>query len=230
MRDFDLEISPADNDGRYPVAVLNSPSGQARAAMDFPWKPAELATRLEALEDAVLGGGAAAGQDAHTLWQPALRCPPEPAKRARSTTAAARPWPTAARGCASACGSTRPIWPPCPGSSSSTHAPASILALSRLTPIVRYLELPLGEQTLAVKPPLAHPGPWSPGQPARRRWMWHAEKARLEQAMQPLQAKGQVELVWLEGQSWRSAASGHAGRAMARLSLRRPRGLRPAQR
>jgi hypothetical protein len=56
LRDFDIEISPAAADGRYPVAVLNSPSGQARASMAFPWTPAELTTRLAELEDAVLGG------------------------------------------------------------------------------------------------------------------------------------------------------------------------------
>jgi hypothetical protein len=103
------------------------------------------------------------------------------------------------------------------------------LALSRLTPIVRYLELPLGEQMLAVKPPLrilglvAGPADAPPLDVQR-------EQQRLEQALQPLQAKGQVELVWLEGSKLARFAGGDAGRAVARLPLRRPRCFRPAQR
>ena len=63
LRDFDLEIGPGDGQ-TYPVAVLNSPSGQARATMAFPFPTAEaLKTELAAVEDAVLGtGGAAANQ------------------------------------------------------------------------------------------------------------------------------------------------------------------------
>ncbi len=61
----------------------------------------------------------------------------------------------------------------------------------------------MGEQTLAVKPPLRIlamiAGPADvPALDVER------EKARLEQAVQPLQAAGKVEMVWLEGQSWRA--------------------------
>ena len=76
--------------------------------------------------------------------------------------------------------------------------PAEFVALSRHTPIVRYLELPLGEPDLAVKPPIrilglvANPT----GVPALD---IEREKTRVEQALQPLGDK--VELVWLPGQT-----------------------------
>ena len=76
--------------------------------------------------------------------------------------------------------------------------PAEFVALSRHTPIVRYLELPLGEPDLAVQPPIrvlglvANPA----GVPALD---IEREKAKLAQALQPL--GDTVELVWLPGQT-----------------------------
>lgn len=200
LRDFDLEISPAAADGRYPVAVLNSPSGQARAAMSFPWTPAELEARLVTLEDAVLDGAAPVQMqtfgsqlfdallagEVRTVYDRSRQAVADSGEglrlklRLNAPDLATVPWEF--------------LYDPRAG---------EFLALSRLSPIVRYLELPLGEQTLAVKPPLRIlamvAGPTdAPALDVER------EKARLEQAVQPLQAKGQVELVWLEGQSWRA--------------------------
>jgi hypothetical protein len=200
LRDFDLEISPAAADGRYPVAVLNSPSGQARAAMSFPWTPAELEERLLALEDAVLGGGAASG-DAQTfggqlfdaLLAGEVRTVYDRSRQAVSGSG---------EGLRIRLRVNAPELATVPWEFLYDPRAGEFLALSRLTPIVRYLELPLGEQTLAVKPPLRILGMVAsptdaPSLDAER------ERARLEQAVQPLQAKGQVELVWLEDQSWR---------------------------
>jgi tetratricopeptide (TPR) repeat protein len=202
LRDFDIEISPAVGD-RYPVAVLNSPSGQARAAMDFPWEPGELEARLAALEDAVLGGGgAAAGQDTQTfgsqlfdaLLTGDVRTVYERSRQATDGNG---------EGLRVKLRVNAPELATVPWEFLYDPRAGEFLALSRLTPIVRYLELPLGEQALAVKPPLrilglvASPADAPPLDVAR-------EKARLQQAVQPLQAAGKVELVWLEEQSWRS--------------------------
>ncbi len=200
LRDFDIEISPATADGRYPVAVLNSPSGQARAAMAFPWQPAELEARLARLEDAVLGGSTAEGDaqafgsqlfdallagEVRTVYDRSRQAVDGSGEglrlrlRINAPELATAPWEF--------------LYDPRAG---------EFLALSRLTPIVRYLELPLGEQTLAVKPPLrilgmvAGPADAPPLDVER-------ERTRLEQAIQPLQTAGKVELVWLEGQTWR---------------------------
>lgn len=202
LRDFDLEISPAAADGRYALAVLSSPSGQARAAMAFPWTPAELEARLVALEDAVLGGGGAtASQDAlafgSQLFDALLTGEVRTVyDRSRQTVA------DSGDGLRIRLRVNAPDLATVPWEFLYDPRAAEFLALSRLTPIVRYLELPLGEQTLAVKPPLrilglvAAPSD-APALDVQR------EKARLEQAVQPLQAKGQVELVWLEDQTWR---------------------------
>jgi tetratricopeptide (TPR) repeat protein len=202
LHDFDIEISPADNAGRYPVAVLNSPSGQARATMDFPWKPAELAARLEALEDAVLGGGAATGQDTRAFGSQLFDALLNGATRTvydRSRQAVG----DSSEGLRIRLRVNAPDLATVPWEFLFDPRAGEYLALSRLTPIVRYLELPLGEQTLAIKPPLrilamvAGPADAPPLDVDR-------EKARLEQALEPLRTKGQVELVWLEGESWRS--------------------------
>jgi tetratricopeptide (TPR) repeat protein len=202
LRDFDIEIGPAVGN-RYPVAVLNSPSGQARAAMNFPWEPAELEARLAALEDAVLGGGgAAAGQDTRTFGSQlfdALLTGEVRTVYDRSRQAVEG----SGEGLRVKLRVNAPELATVPWEFLYDPRAGEFLALSRLTPIVRYLELPLGEQALAVKPPLrilglvAGPADAPPLDVAR-------EKARLDQAVQPLQAAGRVEMVWLEGQSWRS--------------------------
>jgi formylglycine-generating enzyme required for sulfatase activity len=76
------------------------------------------------------------------------------------------------------------------------------VCLSRNTPIVRYLELPRTAQPVSVAPPLrilgmiASPQDLPPLDVAR-------EKQRVERAIRDLQARGLVELIWLEGQTWR---------------------------
>lgn len=200
LRDFDLEISPAAADGRYPVAVLSSPSGQARASMSFPWTADDMDGRLAALEDAVLGG--AAGEEAQLFGSQlfdALLSGEVRTVYDRSRQAAA----SSGEGLRIRLRVNASDLAAAPWEFLYDARAGEFLALSRLTPIVRYLELPLGEQTLAVKPPLrvlgmvAGPSD-APALDVAR------EKARLEQAVQPLAAAGKVELVWLDGQTWRS--------------------------
>ena len=54
--DFDLQILPGT--GRdYPVAVLRSPAGEARAIMQFPFDQLALESRLDKLQIALLRSG-----------------------------------------------------------------------------------------------------------------------------------------------------------------------------
>ncbi|MBE2238849.1 MAG: hypothetical protein IAE81_13740, partial [Caldilineaceae bacterium] len=55
LHDFELEIDVGDGI-RYPVAVLRSPAGAARAVMDFPFSREMLAAELAAIEQVLLGG------------------------------------------------------------------------------------------------------------------------------------------------------------------------------
>jgi formylglycine-generating enzyme required for sulfatase activity len=76
------------------------------------------------------------------------------------------------------------------------------VCLSRQTPIVRYLDLPQPVGALPVQPPLrilgliASPSDLPALDVA-------VERERIERAVRPLQARGLLELTWLEGQSWR---------------------------
>jgi hypothetical protein len=54
--DFDIEISEAAG-GRYPVAVLGSPAGEARETMVFPYDELALQNRLQAVTIALLSSG-----------------------------------------------------------------------------------------------------------------------------------------------------------------------------
>lgn len=198
LRDFDLEIGPGDG-SNYPVAVLNSPSGQARATMDFPFATTDaLQAELAAIEDAVLGtGGAAANQRVqnfgarlfHALFADEVRTVYDRSQQATSA---------AGEGLRIKLRVNAPDLATVPWEFLFDPRSAEFVALSRHTPIVRYLELPLSEPDLAVKPPIrvlgliANPA----GVPALE---VEREQSKLAQALQPLGDK--VELVWLPGQT-----------------------------
>lgn len=205
--DFELEIGLGS--GReYPVAVLHSPAGEARATMHFPLDDLALENRLLALQNALLRSG---GQQRRTLspqqqavqdfgrelfealfatnvrgcYMVSLREAAQQRKglrlklRIRPPELAALPWEY--------------LWHP---------DQAEYLSLSTRTPIVRYLELPQRIQPLAVTPPLrilgmiAGPSDLPKLHPER-------EKQRMERALGDLSSRGLVELTWLAGESWR---------------------------
>lgn len=76
------------------------------------------------------------------------------------------------------------------------------LCLTRNTSLVRYLSLPRTHDALSIKLPLRILGmialPSGLGSLAVDK-----ERNRIEQALTELKARGLVELVWLEGQTWR---------------------------
>ena len=51
--DFDLHIAQGTG-GHYPVSVVKSPAGEARATMQFPFDAVALESQLKGLELAVL--------------------------------------------------------------------------------------------------------------------------------------------------------------------------------
>jgi hypothetical protein len=78
------------------------------------------------------------------------------------------------------------------------------VCLSRSTPIVRHLNLPRAREALPVEPPLRILEMIaSPSSPATPTLDVETEKARLERTPSGLKARGLLELVWLEGQTWR---------------------------
>jgi hypothetical protein len=199
--DFEVEIAPGDGT-RYPVAVLRSPSGQARTTMRFPFDRATLDRQLGALENALLGasGDGAAGpvrrfglQLFDLLIRDDVRSVYDMSRQATLANG---------HGLRIKLRVNAPELATIPWEFLYDPRQAEFVALSRHTPILRYLELPLPDAELAVTPPLrilgmlASPDGVLPLEVGR-------EKARLEDAVRGLQEIGLVELTWLEGQTWR---------------------------
>lgn len=206
--DFVLEIGPGE--GRdYPVAVIHSPSGEARETMNFPFDTLALENRLQALEIALLRSGGKRRRvlsnqeqtvrdfgeqlfnslisgELRSRYDVSLNRAAEERKglrikiRIQSPQLAALPWEFLFDG-----------------------RQEEYLCLSTKTPVVRYIELPQPVQPLAVRLPLRILGMVAspcdlPSLDIDR------EKQRIEEAVKGLISEGLVELTWLEGQTWRA--------------------------
>jgi tetratricopeptide (TPR) repeat protein len=211
--DVDMEIG-AGSGRDYPVAVLRSPAGEARAMMRFPFDDLALENYLLKLQNVLVRSGgvrrralspqeqgvqefgqrlfdALLTNDLRSCYDVSRR---EAAQhgmgvrlrlRIQAPELAALPWEYL-----------------------YDSRQADYLCLSRQTLLVRYLEVQLPIQPLLIEPPLrilsliASPTDLDALDMAR-------EQERMSRALQDLEASGQVEVTWLEGQTWR-----HVQRAM----------------
>ena len=205
--DFELEIGPGR--GReYPISVMESPAGEARELLKFPFDELALDNRLKTLQLALLRSGGARRQ---------LLSPEEHAVQdfGRELFNALLTGETRSRYDVSV-GAARQqgkglrlklrILPPelakLPWEFLYDPREAEYVCLSRDTPVVRYLELPQPVQPLLVQPPLRILGmivsPRDlPSLDVAR------EKQRVEMALGDLQKQRLIDLKWLEGQTWR---------------------------
>lgn len=205
--DFDLEISPGD-EGDYTVSVIDSPAGEARETVRFPFSELELENRIQAVQIALLRSSEKRRRilDSHeqtvqefgrrlfdllltgevrTRYDVSLREATRQEMglrlrlRIRSPELAMVPWEFM-----------------------YDLRQGEYVCLSRSSPIVRYLEAQQPIQPLAVRLPLrilamvAAPTDLAALDVAQ-------EKARAEAALEPLRHQGLVELTWVEGQTWR---------------------------
>ncbi len=207
--DFELEIS-AGVGLEYPVRVVHSPAGEARATMRFPFDTLALENRLKDLQIALLRSGGKtrkmplpeeqAVQDfgralfdalfigeVRTRYDMSWREATQKnlglrlKLRIQSPALAALPWEF--------------LFDP---------RQDEYVCLSRNTPIVRYLETPQPIQPLIVAPPLRILGmAVSPNDPRLGQLDVQREKQRMENATQDLRARGLLELTWLPGETWR---------------------------
>jgi WD40 repeat protein len=185
--DFELEIGPGAG-GEYPLAVVRSPAGEARATLRFPvdtWRAA-----LAGEEGTIRSFGAA-------LFEALM------AGEVRSRYDVSRDRASlAGRGLRIKLRIQPPELAVVPWEYLYDARQAEFLCLSRATSIVRYLDLPLPVPSLAVAPPLrvlalvASPEGLAPINLERERY-------RIETAVADLRARGLVELHWLPGQTWR---------------------------
>ncbi len=205
--DFDLEIGEEQN-GEYPVRVLDSPGGQAVGVFKLPFSGMMLDLQLEKLQTALLRSGGKhrlvlseeeqtvqefgqelfsglIAEDIRARYAASLtrasdqRLGLRVKLRIRDPKLAALPWEF--------------LYDPDRG---------DYVCLSDETPIVRYLDLPRPPRVLEIRPPLrvlgmiASPQNLPPLDIER-------ERERIRLALGPLQAKGLVELEWVDGQNWR---------------------------
>jgi hypothetical protein len=206
--DFDVEVGSGS--GReYPLAVLGSPAGEARGTLSFPFDEIALDNRLkdvqiallrssgarrqgmlaaaehepvrqfgQALFDALMNGGL------RDLYYKSRREALQQGKglriklRIQSPALSALPWEF--------------LYDP--------HE-AEFVCLSRKTPIVRYVHLDHPIVPLSISPPLRILA--MVATPSDREALdVDREKQRMERVVECL--RGLVELVWLEGQTWRA--------------------------
>ncbi|MDQ3449252.1 MAG: CHAT domain-containing protein [Chloroflexota bacterium] len=204
--DFELEIG--EGTGRdYPVEVLHSPAGERRATMRFPFDELELENHLLRVQNALLQTGttrrrisspadqavqdfgqalfeALITNDIRSCFELSRHEAQQQGKglrvklRLRDPMLAALPWEFL-----------------------YDVRQGEFMALSRYTPIVRYLDLPRAIQPLPVSPPLrilgmiASPDDLPPLNVER-------ERQRVERAVASIQESGLVELTWLQGGTW----------------------------
>lgn len=206
--DFELEIGPGSGQ-EYPVSVVHSPAGEARATLRFPLSALELENALDKLRIALLTSGVgqrrvqtpeaervqAFGQllfeallpgEIRSRYDMSWRDAQLQGKglrlklRCRAPELAALPWEF--------------LYDP---------RLADYVNLSQATPLVRYPEVAQPIQPLAVTPPLRILGMVATPSDLPELDV-SLEKQRVEAALREAQAAGRVALTWLEGQSWRA--------------------------
>jgi tetratricopeptide (TPR) repeat protein len=201
-QNLDLEIGPAGPDG-YPVAILNSPGGQARGRLALPEDLARFDQALAALQQAI------------------LETPGEPAKQLAQEVGAALFQALfhdellslydvsvslareAEQGLRIKLRINAPELTGIPWEFLFDPRRKAFVGLSRQTPLIRYLEVGTPDRPLEVEPPLrvlgvaASPADLDPLDLT-------GEKARVEAAVAPLRDEEELELAWLEPPTWRT--------------------------
>lgn len=205
--DFEVEIDLGK--GReYPVAVLRSPAGEAQQTMHFPFDELALESRLDKLQIALLRSSGAhrrvlspeelAVQDFGRSLFDALFIGEARSRYDVSLERATRE----DKGIRLKLHIQPPELAALPWEFLYDPRQAEYVCLSRNTPVVRYLELPQPIQPLSVTPPLRILGVVASPRDLHPLDI-DCEKQRVERAIKDLQARGLVELTWLEGQTWR---------------------------
>lgn len=205
--DFELEIGIGS--GReYPLALIRSPAGEAREMMHFPYDEVVLKDLLFAMKNGLFCSekrhcklisqkdktiqdfghslfSALITGDIRTRYEVSMERARTDGRglrlklRIRPSELAALPWEFM-----------------------FDKRQAEYLCLSFNTSFVRYLELTQPVQPLSVKPPIRILGMIASPNDLTLLNINH-EKFHVEKAIKGLQANGLVELVWLEGQTWR---------------------------
>jgi len=190
--DFEVQVEPPRDDGLSPVQVLRAPAGEASGTLDAHALRAlgESSAAPATVQEARALGGALF----EALFQGEVRNRLDVSKQMAATQEA---------GLRVRLRIEDPALAALPWELLFDARSDEFLALSRATPLVRYLPLGAPAEPLTVEPPLrilamvAAPTDLPPVDVA-------GERARLREAVAALQKRRHVELVWLEGQSWQA--------------------------
>lgn len=190
--DFEVQIEPPRDDGLSPVQILRAPAGEAAGTLDAHALNAlaDISVAPATLQEARTLGGALF----EALFQGEMRNRLDVSKQIAATQQA---------GLRVRLRIEDPTLAALPWEMLFDARSDEFLALSRATPLVRYLPLGAPAQPLSVEPPLrilavvATPADLPPVDVA-------GERVRLQEAVAALQKRRHVELVWLEGQSWQA--------------------------
>ena len=205
--DFELEIGLGQ--GReYPVTVLRSPSGEAHGILNFPYDQLALENRLKDLQIALLMTAEARRRLPTLEEQPVQRFGQELfdallAGEIRSAYDISwRQAEAQGKGLRVKLRVQSPALAGLPWEFLYDPREGEYLCLMSDRPVVRYIEAAQPVQPLRVTPPLRILG--MVASPAGLASLdVDQEKRRLAEATEELQGRGLVEVVWLEGQTWR---------------------------
>lgn len=207
--DFEVEVR-AGRGQEYQVAVLNSPAGQTQAVMHFPYTESELDAHLKTLELALLRGtkqglrgsfsvDAAVREFGKKLFDSLLIGEIHSLYRQSRATASHENKGLRLKLRIQPAELANLPWEFMYDASAKQY-----VCLSSRTPVVRYLDLPHTLRPATTTLPLrilglvASPDDLEPLDV-------ESEKRRINASLAGLQARGLVELVWLEGdQTWRT--------------------------
>lgn len=206
--DFELEVGQGAG-LEYPISVIRSPAGEARATMLFPFDALELKNRLQSVQIALLRSG---GKRTRST-SPELLAVKEFGSRLFDSLLVGEirsrydiSLQEAARreqGLRLKLRFQTSELANLPWEFMFDSRQDEYVCLSRSSPLIRYLAVPQPILPLNTKLPLQILGMVaSPeDQPPLE---IDLEKERVETALEPLQRSGMVKLTWLEGQTWRS--------------------------
>ena len=214
--DFEVEIGPGLG-GEYPVQILRSPAGEARATMHLPFDAKSLETRLAAVQAALLrsspvrrGAASAAAEkgpspqpsvDVQQLGQELFGSLFDASMQSLLVSSQDKA-EKEQRGLRIKLRIEAPELAMLPWEFLYDPGRSDYLSLAASRPLVRYVPLKAPSEALAIARPLrilgviASPAGLKPLNVER-------ERQRLELAVDALRGRGDVELVWLGGQSAR---------------------------
>ena len=202
LHDFELQIDAGDGTS-YGVAVLRSPAGAARGVMTFPFDSEALAAQLAGLEQTLHDGSTDGDVELVQHFGAALFDALLQGDVRTAYDRSCQATGGADEGLRLKLRILAPELLTVPWEFLFDPRSRAFVALSRHTPVMRYLELLLPDPDFAVTPPLRILGIVSA--PTDLAALNVAqEKARVAASLQEVTARGQVELVWLEQATWQA--------------------------